>query len=56
MPGCSTVCAWDLWQVVQKFYSEFTGQSVERIEQLTDRDNFMSPKEAAELGLIDAVL
>ena len=33
-----------------------TGQAVERVEQDTDRDNFMSAKEAQEYGLIDEVL
>lgn len=30
-----------------------TGQSMERIEEDTDRDRFMSAEEAAEYGLID---
>ncbi len=33
-----------------------TGQSVERIERDTDRDNFMSADEAMQYGLIDKVL
>ncbi len=33
-----------------------TGQDVKRIEKDTDRDNFMSAKEAQEYGLIDEVL
>ena len=33
-----------------------TGQDLATIEQDTDRDNFMSGQEAAEYGLIDAVL
>ncbi|MDR6555022.1 MULTISPECIES: ATP-dependent Clp endopeptidase proteolytic subunit ClpP [Paenibacillus] len=36
--------------------AERTGQSFERIEKDTDRDNFMSAKEAAEYGLIDKVI
>jgi len=43
-------------RVVHKFYSQFTGQTVERMEQETDRDLFMSPKQAIELGLIDAII
>lgn len=43
-------------QVVQQFYSEFTGQSIEKIEEETDRDTFMSPQQAIELGLIDAIV
>ncbi len=33
-----------------------TGQPIDRIQQDTDRDNFMGGQEAAEYGLIDAVL
>jgi ATP-dependent Clp protease protease subunit len=33
-----------------------TGQSVERIEQDTERDRFLNPVEAAEYGIIDEVL
>ncbi|TWT58413.1 ATP-dependent Clp protease proteolytic subunit [Thalassoglobus neptunius] len=33
-----------------------TGQSLEQIEQDTDRDNFMDPETAQEYGLIDSVL
>jgi ATP-dependent Clp protease protease subunit len=33
-----------------------TGQSVERIEKDTDRDNFMSADEAQAYGLVDKVL
>jgi ATP-dependent Clp protease protease subunit len=33
-----------------------TGQPVDRIERDTDRDNFLSAREAAEYGLIDKVL
>jgi ATP-dependent Clp protease protease subunit len=33
-----------------------TGQSLERIERDTDRDKFMSPREAMEYGIVDNVL
>lgn len=33
-----------------------TGQSLERINQDTDRDFFMSAKEAKDYGLIDGVI
>lgn len=36
--------------------AERTGQPKERIEQDTDRDNFMSAQEAKEYGLIDDVI
>lgn len=37
-------------------YVERTGQSLERIEQDTDRDNWMSAEEAKAYGLIDEVI
>lgn len=36
--------------------SKHTGQSMEKVQQDTDRDNFLSAKDAAEYGLIDKVL
>src|SRR5215468_767553 len=33
-----------------------TGQTLERIERDTDRDKFMSPREAQEYGIVDKVL
>ena len=36
--------------------SEHTGQSIEKIEKDTDRDNFMSAEEAKTYGLIDRVI
>src|SRR5436190_7884907 len=33
-----------------------TGQTLERIERDTDRDKFMSPREAMEYGIVDHVL
>jgi ATP-dependent Clp protease, protease subunit len=36
--------------------AKHTGQPIERIAKDTDRDNFMSAKDAAEYGLIDSVL
>ncbi|MES9855453.1 MAG: ATP-dependent Clp endopeptidase proteolytic subunit ClpP [Sedimenticola sp.] len=36
--------------------SKHTGQSLEKIERDTERDNFMSGEEAADFGLIDTVL
>ncbi|MFC5450893.1 ATP-dependent Clp endopeptidase proteolytic subunit ClpP [Paenibacillus aestuarii] len=41
---------------LNKILAERTGQSFERIEKDTDRDNFMTAAEAAEYGLIDKVI
>ena len=41
---------------LNRILSENTGQSIEKIEQDVDRDNFMTADEAAEYGLIDKVL
>lgn len=41
---------------LNKVLAYHTGQSLERIQQDTDRDNFLSANDAAEYGLIDKVL
>lgn len=41
---------------LNEILAERTGQPLERIEQDTDRDNFMSAEEAREYGLIDKVI
>ena len=41
---------------LNRILSERTGQSLETIERDTERDNFMSAKEAMEYGLIDKVI
>jgi ATP-dependent Clp protease protease subunit len=41
---------------LNRLLAHHTGQPLERIEQDTDRDYFMSGSEAAEYGLIDSVL
>lgn len=43
-------------KTVNEYLSDFSGLSTEEIEKLTDRDNFMSPEEALELGFIDRVI
>jgi ATP-dependent Clp protease protease subunit len=37
-------------------YQKHTGQTLNRLEEDTDRDRFMSPEEAKEYGLIDNVI
>ena len=41
---------------LNEILAQHTGQSVETIENDTDRDNFMSAEEAAEYGLVDEVI
>lgn len=41
---------------LNKILSYHTGQSLEKIQQDTDRDNFLSGTESVEYGLIDEVL
>ena len=41
---------------LNKILADYTGQSLDRIKNDTDRDNFMSGPEAVEYGLIDQVL
>ena len=41
---------------LNELYARHTGQSVDRIEHDTERDNFMSAGQAKEYGLIDEVL
>ncbi len=41
---------------LNEWLSEQTGQPIERIEEDTERDFFMSPHEALEYGLIDQVI
>ncbi|XP_020217353.1 ATP-dependent Clp protease proteolytic subunit 6, chloroplastic isoform X1 [Cajanus cajan] len=41
---------------IDKMYSAFTGQPLEKVQQYTERDRFLSVSEALEFGLIDGVL
>lgn len=43
-------------EVLNQILADHTGQSLERIAQDTDRDNFMGAADAAEYGLIDKVI
>jgi ATP-dependent Clp protease protease subunit len=40
---------------LNKIIAEHTGQDIERVAKDTDRDFWMSPEEAQEYGLVDAV-
>ena len=41
---------------LNKIISEKTGQSIARVEQDTDRDNFMTAEEAKTYGIIDDII
>lgn len=43
-------------QKLNEILSEKTGKSLEQIGKDTDRDNFMTPEEALDYGLIDKVI
>lgn len=41
---------------MNEILAELTGQPIDRVERDTDRDNFMSAREARDYGLVDHVL
>ena len=41
---------------LNQIYMKHTGQTLERLQEDTDRDRFMSPEESREYGLIDNVV
>ena len=41
---------------LNEIYSQHTGQSIEDIKKALERDNFMTPVNAKEFGLIDEVV
>ena len=43
-------------QRLNEIYSVHTGQKVDKVDKDLDRDNFMSPQEALEYGLIDKII
>ena len=45
-----------LKQKLNSMLAQHTGQSIERVERDTDRDNFLSAEAAVEYGLVDKVL
>ena len=43
-------------KVMYRFLSEFSGMPQEKVEEECDRENFLSPKQAIELGIIDGII
>ena len=41
---------------LNEIYSKHTGKSVDEIKQALERDNFMTPEDAKNFGLIDKVV
>lgn len=44
------------WNTLYWILARHTGQSVEKVEKDCDRDNFMTPDQALEYGLIDKII
>lgn len=45
-----------LKQRLNEILAEHTGQSIKKIAQATERDNFLTPQEALKYGIIDKIL
>lgn len=43
-------------QYCNELFSKFTGKTIEEIEMETDREKFLGPEQALELGLIDGII
>jgi ATP-dependent Clp protease protease subunit len=41
---------------LNRILAERTGQPIETIERDTERDNFMTPEQAKEYGLVDEII
>lgn len=41
---------------LNEIYAKHTGQALDAIERALDRDNFMTPEQAREFGIIDSVM
>ena len=46
----------DLKKRLNEIYSKHTGKSIEEVKKALERDNFMTPENAKEFGLIDKVV
>ncbi|GMH35886.1 hypothetical protein BSKO_03754 [Bryopsis sp. KO-2023] len=43
-------------KAVNSFFSKFTGRTLEEMEMETNRENYLSPEKAIDLGIIDGVV
>ena len=41
---------------LNRLMADHTGQTLEKVKEDTDRDNFLNAEEAVEYGLVDAIL
>ncbi|MBL6989424.1 MAG: ATP-dependent Clp protease proteolytic subunit [Bacteriovoracaceae bacterium] len=46
----------DLKNQLNEIYVTHSGMTFEKVEQETDRDNYLSPDQAKEMGLIDSII
>lgn len=46
----------ELRSTMEQIYARHTGQEIERLRRDMERDNFMSPEQAADYGIIDRVV
>jgi len=46
----------DLRKRLNQIYVKHTGKSLSEVEKAMERDNFMSPEEAKNFGLIDKII
>jgi ATP-dependent Clp protease protease subunit len=46
----------DLKSRLNTIYSKHTGQTVKKITEILERDKFLNPSEAKDLGLIDEIV
>ena len=46
----------DLKSRLNTIYSKHTGQTVKKITEILERDKFLNPSEAKELGLVDEIV
>ena len=43
-------------KILHEIYSKHSGKTLAQVEKSMERDNFMSPKEAKDFGLVDKII